>query len=252
MNQTVWQAVLIMQNKTKKAITGVAITVGVLIGGFSYHEYKVISEQNQTLSKENEKLTDKVHSQGNAIFEQNNILMKNDQYISELESSKKQLQNDKAKLEEEKAKVKSELSKQNKTVKKLEKRVQTLEAAEVSPTVTKTVSKKIPQDKVKTSNVSLGTYTVTAYTNGNESTGKSPGHPAYGITASGKKTAEGRTIACPKNMEFGTKLHIEGVGVRECMDTGSAIVGKSLDLFISDLDRAQEFGRQRLEVKQVN
>lgn len=239
---------------TKKAITGVGITVGVLIGGFSYHEYKVISD-------ENDKLTDKVHSQGTQIFEQNDLLMKNDQYISELESKNDEmvsknnkLKKDKATLEKEKVKVKSELDKQNKTVKKLQKRINTLEAAEVSPTISskKTVSKKIPQDKVKASATSLGTYEVTAFTAGHESTGKNPGDPAYGITASGKKVKEGVTIACPPEIELGTKLHIEGIGVRTCEDRGGAIKNFKLDLYVASLAEAQSFGRQKREVKVVN
>ena len=219
-----------MRNGTKKAIAGVGLTLGVLVGGFSYHEYKVISDENK-------KLSGKIHSQRIELFEKNNQLMKSEQYIEELKSKNDQLESDKKDIN-------SKLSEKEKEVKKLHKKIDSLKK-EVSPTVSSV-------GDTKQTGKSLGKYTVTAYTNFVESTGKSPGDPAFGITASGKKTVEGVTLSCPKNMKFGTKLYIEDVGVRECMDTGSAIVGKSLDLFIADLNRAQEFGRQRLEVKQVN
>ena len=222
--------VLTMRKSTKKAIAGVGLTLGVLIGGFSYHEYKVISD-------ENEKLSGKIHSQRIEIFEKNNQLMKSEQYIEELKSKNDQLESDKKKIN-------SKLSGKEKEVNKLQKKIDSLEK-EVSPTVSSV-------GDTKQTGKTLGKYTVTAYTNNAESTGKSPGDPAYGITASGKKTQEGVTLSCPPEIEFGTKLLIEGVGVRECTDTGSAIVGKSLDLYIADLKRAQDFGRQKLKVSMIN
>ncbi|OIB04554.1 hypothetical protein AK95_13135 [Paenibacillus sp. LC231] len=56
-------------------------------------------------------------------------------------------------------------------------------------------------------------FTLTAYTNGPESTGKNPGDPDYGVTVSGKQTKENWTIAAdPKVLPFGTKVYIDGVG----------------------------------------
>lgn len=88
-------------------------------------------------------------------------------------------------------------------------------------------------------------FTLTAYTNGPESTGKRPGDKGYAITASGKRTSEGRTIAAdPRVLPMGTKVYIEGVGERIVEDTGSAIKGHKIDVFIEDLDQALEFGRK--------
>lgn len=95
-------------------------------------------------------------------------------------------------------------------------------------------------------------FEVTAYTNGYESTGKYPGHPEYGITASGKRTKEGRTVAAPPSIPFGTKLYIEGIGYRIVEDRGADIVEGRLDLFIEDLNRAKKFGRQKLKVIILN
>ncbi|MGM1044809.1 MAG: 3D domain-containing protein [Bacillota bacterium] len=88
-------------------------------------------------------------------------------------------------------------------------------------------------------------FELTAFTNGPESTGKRPGDPGYARTASGTRTQEGRTIAAdPKVLPIGTRVYIEGVGERIVEDTGSAIKGNKIDVFIEDLDRALEFGRK--------
>lgn len=96
------------------------------------------------------------------------------------------------------------------------------------------------------------TYEVTAYTSGAESTGKSPGDAGYGITASGAEVSEGRTLACPPSLDFGTVVDIEGVGERVCSDRGSAITEGRLDVYMSELEDAVEFGRQSLEVEILN
>ena len=101
----------------------------------------------------------------------------------------------------------------------------------------------------KSSNIKTSVYTVTAYTAGVESTGKRKGDKGYGKTASGAYVQEGVTIACPKNFKFGTKIEIEGVGVRVCQDTGSAIGSGKLDLYMENLGNAQQFGRKNLQVK---
>jgi 3D (Asp-Asp-Asp) domain-containing protein len=88
------------------------------------------------------------------------------------------------------------------------------------------------------------TFEVTAYTAGYESTGKSPGDPAYGITASGEPVKAGVTIACPPSIAFGTRLDIEDVGVRTCTDRGGAITEGRLDVYMPDLADAQAFGRR--------
>lgn len=88
-------------------------------------------------------------------------------------------------------------------------------------------------------------FEITAYTNGKESTGKVKGDKNYGRTASGKITKEGRTVSADtKLFPFGTVLYIDGVGERIVEDTGSAIKGYKLDLFIEDLQDAREFGRK--------
>jgi 3D (Asp-Asp-Asp) domain-containing protein len=95
------------------------------------------------------------------------------------------------------------------------------------------------------------TYEVTAYTSGYESTQKHAGDEGYGITASGTKASEGRTVACPQSITFGTRLNIEGIGVRICEDRGGAITEGHLDVYFNSVADAQSFGRQfrKAEIK---
>ena len=92
-------------------------------------------------------------------------------------------------------------------------------------------------------------YEVTAYTAGVESTGKRKGDKDYGVTASGSIVAQGKSLACPKSIPFGTKVEIEGYGVYICEDRGAHIVNGRLDIYMNDLGKAQQFGRQKLHVK---
>ncbi|SNZ10024.1 3D (Asp-Asp-Asp) domain-containing protein [Terribacillus aidingensis] len=106
-------------------------------------------------------------------------------------------------------------------------------------------------EKVAQENSSV-TMEATAYTNGVESTGKQPGDKAYGITASGKHTQEGLTVACPRSFGIGTWVNIEGIGDRRCDDTGKDIVEGRIDVYMRNLSEAQEFGRKAVKVTILN
>lgn len=72
-----------------------------------------------------------------------------------------------------------------------------------------------------------------------------------GITASGLKVQEKRTIACPPEFPFGAKLEIEGQGTFVCEDRGGAIKGNHIDIFVKTKKEAFAFGRQNLNAKFV-
>lgn len=137
-------------------------------------------------------------------------------------------------LRDQNAKVNSELSnvkKENETLKK----------------ENKTIKKDLATLQQRLSNMKY--FEVTAYTSGYESTQKHEGNVGYGLTASGTYVKEGRTIACPPSLKFGTKLNIEGIGLRVCEDRGQAITKDKLDLYISNLSEAIKFGRRTLLVE---
>ena len=86
----------------------------------------------------------------------------------------------------------------------------------------------------------LGDFAMTAYTQY---------HTPPQRTASGTMPAVGRTVAVdPTVIPLGTKLHIEGVGVRIAEDTGRKIKGRKLDLFLSSMGDCTRFGVRSRQV----
>lgn len=98
----------------------------------------------------------------------------------------------------------------------------------------------------------MGSFLITAYTAGKESTGKRPGDKDYGVTATGTTAVEGRTISADWSiLPPGTKVNIEGLpgyyvveDRSEKREKGGKIIGKHIDLFIPKLQAALEWGRQ--------
>lgn len=92
----------------------------------------------------------------------------------------------------------------------------------------------------------LKNVTLTAYSAGVASTGKDESHPQYGITASGARVQEGRTIAVdPDVIPIGWWVYIEGIGFRRAEDTGSAIKGNKIDVYFDSSKYADKFGRKK-------
>jgi len=92
----------------------------------------------------------------------------------------------------------------------------------------------------------LKNVTLTAYSAGVESTGKDESHPQYGITASGTKVTEGRTIAVdPDVIPLGWWVYIEGIGFRRAEDKGSAIKGNKIDIYYDSEAKAERFGKKK-------
>ena len=95
---------------------------------------------------------------------------------------------------------------------------------------------------------------VTAYTS--DECGKSPGDKYYGITASGAKVREYRTVAASRSIPFGTRIRIpafeEFVDKNNIEfiveDRGGAITEGKLDVYVSDANLAKQWGRRKVEV----
>lgn len=91
-------------------------------------------------------------------------------------------------------------------------------------------------------------YIITAYCPCVKCCGKMDG-----ITATGTKAMQGRTIAVdPKKIPYGTKIQIDGVGVRIAEDCGGAIKGNRIDLYFNTHQEALRWGRQTKKVTILN
>ena len=81
---------------------------------------------------------------------------------------------------------------------------------------------------------------ATAYTDDIASQGK-----WIGQTATGMKPQVGVVAVDPKIIPLGTKLYVEGYGEAIAGDTGGAIKGKRIDLFMATRGQAMEYGRRK-------
>ena len=72
------------------------------------------------------------------------------------------------------------------------------------------------------------------------------------ITASGQTVTEYRTAAAGPNVEFGTKVYIEGKGLYEVQDRGGAINDGDLDLAVNSIDEAIDWGRREKRAVVIN
>lgn len=95
---------------------------------------------------------------------------------------------------------------------------------------------------------------ATAYDNGFASSGKNPGDPHYGITASGMKARRGVIAVDPKVIPLGTRLYVEAAdgswtyGYCIAGDTGGAIKGNKIDLFFDTAAEVRKFGVRNAKV----
>lgn len=90
------------------------------------------------------------------------------------------------------------------------------------------------------------TINASAYTASADECGNSKG-----ITASGIKVQEKRTLACPSVYPFGAKIAIEGYGVFTCEDRGGAIKGNHFDIYMETKQEAFAFGRRNLSAQLI-
>ena len=95
--------------------------------------------------------------------------------------------------------------------------------------------------------VLLGDFTVTAYC----SCAKCCGQWADGITYTGTKATEGRTLAVdPEVISLGSVVEVNGVNyVAE--DIGGAVNGNHVEIYYNDHNEALQWGRQSLPVYMV-
>lgn len=77
-----------------------------------------------------------------------------------------------------------------------------------------------------------------------------------GVTRTGlnlRKNPGLKVIAVdPRVIKLGTKVHVEGYGYAVAGDTGGAIKGKKIDVFMPNKSQAYQWGRKNVKVKVLN
>lgn len=115
--------------------------------------------------------------------------------------------------------------------------------------------------KVMTASVSRGTNSAAAPSGGKEFYVTATAYTAYcngcsGVTATGmnlKTNPNLKVIAVdPSVIPLGSKVWVEGYGHAVAGDTGGAIKGNKIDLFMASKSQAYDFGRKKVRVKVLN
>ena len=110
-----------------------------------------------------------------------------------------------------------------------------------------------------------GEFIATAYDLSPQSCGKYPGHPSYGITASGHslkgKTWQDRTVSADlRILPLGTKINIKFPapynymdGIYTVRDTGGGVYGNHIDIFFGEYahSEALRFGQRTVYVTRI-
>ncbi|MEI3896282.1 MULTISPECIES: 3D domain-containing protein, partial [unclassified Bacillus (in: firmicutes)] len=94
------------------------------------------------------------------------------------------------------------------------------------------------------------TVTATAYTNDPAENGYKPGQHVY--TKMGDDLTANpnlKVIAVdPSVIPLGSKVYVEGYGIAEARDTGGAIKGNKIDVFIPSKQESSNWGRQTVKI----
>ena len=86
-------------------------------------------------------------------------------------------------------------------------------------------------------------YIITAYARGDGYT------PLNQKTASGTEPTAGRTVACSKEVPFGTRFYIPELGnTYTCEDRGGMIRGNHLDIYFDTVEEVDAFGKRKMKV----
>lgn len=71
-----------------------------------------------------------------------------------------------------------------------------------------------------------------------------------GITSLGTIPTEGRTVAC-KPSWLGKWINVSGLGNRRCEDTGGAIKGNRIDVYLDTYHEALTYGKRTVNVEEL-
>ena len=93
---------------------------------------------------------------------------------------------------------------------------------------------------------------ATAYTEAEDECGRPKGDPDYGRTASGEFVRRGMIAVDTDVIPMHSKVFLRGAGHLDgfylAKDTGGAIVGNRIDIYVPTKDEAFSFGRRNIEL----
>lgn len=95
---------------------------------------------------------------------------------------------------------------------------------------------------------------ATSYTSSFEDTGKNPGDPWFGVTATGVKAKRGIIAVDPKVIPLGTRVYVEvpgktaDYGYAVAADTGGAIKGNKIDVYLDNNKEVYAWGVKNVKV----
>lgn len=252
-----------MLKKKIGIIVGILLIIGLLSSGVVYainqieDKERIVETQKESLSKletEKEALKKETELKSKVIEDTKKTLSEKEQAVKDAEKALKD--KDKA-LEEKESQIKklekdlSAKAKKKQEELKAEKEVVVASATPASSTITKTSKPREKEEVIvpsRSNNEPSGrTFYVeaTAYTALCD-TG------CTGITATGINLLQNpglKVIAVdPSVIPLGSKVYVEGYGYAIAGDTGGAIKGNKIDLYMQHHSDAVAFGRQKLKI----
>lgn len=113
----------------------------------------------------------------------------------------------------------------------------------------KTNDKVILKDSIKTEPLVVKTISVesTAYR-----TFTATAYSLRGRMANGQNVHSGAIAADPRILPLGTVVYIEGMGTYTVKDTGGAIKGNRIDVWIPSKASAMRFGRRQVKLRIIS
>lgn len=189
-------------------------------------------------------LSDELNEKGNEIAEKEKLVTNYIEKSDRLHQENEHLMKSLVVVADEKSELKQKLENQKKETAKLKLELEKKRVAEIkakSEAEAEALKKRIAQTPSRGVQAKKSIYvTATAYT-------------AYcdgcsGITKTGinlRKNPNLKVIAVdPRVIPLGTKVYVEGYGYAIAGDTGGAIKGNKIDLYMPTKDAAYKFGRQ--------
>ncbi len=98
------------------------------------------------------------------------------------------------------------------------------------------------------------TMKATSYTASFADTGKHPGEPGFGVTATGTRVRKGIIAVDPSVIPLGTRVYVEvpgagaDYGYAVAADTGGAIKGNKIDVYLDSNSRVDAWGVKKVKV----